>query len=365
MGTIVGLVAVAIATAVLIPFREDVSRAIPALVLVLPVVAAGILGKRLAAVVVALGAALVFNLAFIPPYGSPDIDVYEDAIAVGVFVVVGLAIGTLVSLERERRRVAEQRAEALRVLNEQYEEVLAERERLLEETTRLAVLEQVDAQRAALLRSVSHDLRTPLAAIKAVASDLRDRDAYDTTTHELLDLVIEESERLDRIVANLLSMSRIEAGAMHPETRAVALDELAANCVRRLRRVFTRVRVELTFPDDLPLAEADYSQIDQVVANLLENAARYAPPKSVVRVRGRAVPPDRVAISVEDEGPGLAPHERERAFVPFARGTGSTGSGLGLATCRAVVEAHGGTIVVEDGLSGGARFVVMLPVHRD
>lgn len=364
-GIAAGLLLVAVAIAVLVPVRGDVSRALPALVLVLPVLAAGMLGGRLAAVLVALGAVVAFNLAFIPPYGSPDIDVYEDAVTLVVFGLVGLAIGTLVARESERRRVAEQRAEALRLLNDQYERVLAEREQLREESTRLAVLEQVDAQRAALLRSVSHDLRSPLAAIKAVASDLREQDDYDPSTRdELLDLVIAETERLDRIVANLLSMSRIEAGALQPDTQAVALDELAADCVRRLRRMFGVVRVELAFPDDLPLADADYSQLDQVVTNLLENAARYAPPKSVIRVRGRAVPPDQVAISVEDEGPGIPRHERARAFTPFERGTGSTGSGVGLAICRAIVEAHGGTLEVEDGLTGGARFVATLPVHR-
>lgn len=364
-GTLIGLGLVAAATLALIPARDHTSRAIPALVLVLPVLAAGILGGRIAALVVALGSAVAFNLAFIPPYGSPDIDVFEDVIAVAVLVLVGLVIGTLVAREADRRHVAEQRADALRVLNEQYEQVLAERERLLEESTRLSVLEQVDAQRAALLRSVSHDLRTPLAAIKAVASDLRSQATYDDATREdLLDLVIEEAERLDRIVGNLLSMSRIEAGALQPEKQAVALDELTGDCVRRLRPIFKRVRVELTFPEDLPLADADYSQLDQVVTNLLENAARYAPPASVVRVRGRAVPPDRVALTVEDEGPGVPRHERERAFTPFERGTGSTGSGVGLAICRAIIEAHGGTITVEDGLTGGARFVVTLPVHR-
>jgi two-component system sensor histidine kinase KdpD len=364
-GTLVGLGFVAVATLALVPARDHTSRAIPALVLVLPVLAAGILGGRVSAVVVALGSAVAFNLAFIPPYGSPNIDVFEDVVAVAVLVLVGLVIGTLVAREADRRHVAEQRADALRALNERYEQVLAERERLLEESTRLSVLEQVDAQRAALLRSVSHDLRTPLAAIKAVASDLRAQADYaEATREDLLDLVIEEAERLDRIVGNLLSMSRIEAGALQPEKQAVALDELAGDCVRRLRPIFRRVRVELAFPEDLPLADADYSQLDQVVTNLLENAARYAPAASVVRVRGRAVAPDRVALSVEDEGPGIPLHERERAFSPFERGKGSTGSGVGLAICRAIVEAHGGTITVEDGLSGGARFVVTLPVHR-
>jgi len=328
-------------------------------------VVAGVLGGRRAAVVVALGSAFAFYLAFIPPYWTFNIDFVDDAVALVVFIAVGLAVGTLVAWETERRRVAEQRATALAVLNEQYELVQAERERLLEETTRLAVLEQVDAQRAALLRSVSHDLRTPLAAIKAVASDLRDEPQYDAEMRdELLDLVIAETERLDRIVGNLLSMSRIEAGSLQPEKQAVALDELAAACARRLDRLFARAPVDLEFPDDLPYADADYSQVDQVMANLLENAARHAPAGSKIHVRGRDAGGDRVEFSVEDEGAGIPTEERSRAFEPFQRGANSTGSGVGLAICRAIVDANGGTIAIEDGASGGARVVVTLPVRH-
>ena len=365
IGATLGLLLVVVVTAVLVPFRSDVSRATPALALVLPVVVAGVLGGRRAAFVVALGSAFAFYLAFIPPYGSFNIDFVDDAVALGVFLAVGLAVGTLVAWETERRSVAEQRATALAVLNEQYELVQAERERLLEETTRLAVLEQVDAQRAALLRSVSHDLRTPLAAIKAVASDLRDEPHYDEEMRdELLDLVIAETERLDRIVGNLLSMSRIEAGSLQPEKQAVALDELAAACAHRLDRLFARAPVDLEFPEELPYADADYSQLDQVMANLLENAARHAPVGSHIHVRGRAADDDRVEFSVEDEGTGIPAEDRSRAFEPFQRGANSTGSGVGLAICRAIVDANGGTIAIEDGASGGARVVVTLPVRH-
>jgi two-component system sensor histidine kinase KdpD len=366
VGTAVGLLLIVAITAVLVPFRGDVSRATPALALVLPVVIAGVVGGRRAAFVVALGSAFALYLAFIPPYWTFNIDFVDDAVALAVFVAVGLAVGTLVAWETERRRVAEQRATALAVLNEQYELVQAECERLLEETTRLAVLEQVDAQRAALLRSVSHDLRTPLAAIKAVASDLRDEPAYDTEMRdELLDLVIAETERLDRIVGNLLSMSRIEAGSLQPEKQAVALDELAAACALRLDRLFARAPVELEFPDDLPYADADYSQLDQVMVNLLENAARHAPSGSHIHVRGRAAGDHRVEFSVEDEGAGIPAEERSRAFEPFQRGANSTGSGVGLAICRAIVDANGGTIAIEDSATGGARVVVTLPVRHD
>ena len=149
----------------------------------------------------------------------------------------------------------------------------------MEEAHRLDLLERVDEQRRALLRSVSHDLRTPLAAIRAATSDMRDGAGYDDATRdELLDMVGDEAERLDRLVANLLSLSRIEAGAFQPDRQAVALDELVADRVHRLARVFRDVTVEQAIVRRaLPLVDADYSQLDQVLTNLLENAARHSP----------------------------------------------------------------------------------------
>jgi len=144
----------------------------------------------------------------------------------------------------------------------------------------------------------------------------------------------------------------------------VALDELAAACAHRLDRLFARAPVDLEFPEDLPYADVDYSQLDQVMANLLENAARHAPPGSHIHVRGRDAGDDRVEFSVEDEGAGIPSEERSRAFEPFQRGSNSTGSGVGLAICRAIVDANGGTIAIEDGVTGGARVVVTLPVRH-
>lgn len=364
LGVALGIAAAAALTAGLVPFRAGITRATPALALVLPVVLAGVLGGRPAALVTAAVAALAFNTAFIPPYWTAKIALFDDAVALVVFVAVAVAVGTVVAGEGERRRAAERRAEEIRVLNERYEVVLGERERLAEEATRLAVLEQVDEQRAALLRSVSHDLRTPLATIRAVTSDLRAGAAYDDATREeLLDLVGDEAERLDRLVTNLLSLSRVEAGALQPDRQAVAVDELVGDRVRRLSRLFRQVRIQLELASDLPLVDADYTQLDQVLTNLLENAARHSPPRSTVRVR--AVRHDgMVEVSVADEGPGVARFDRQRIFEPFRRGEGSSSSGVGLAICKAIVDAHGGTIDVEAVPGGGARFLFTMPVHR-
>src|SRR5206468_3173403 len=151
-------------------------------------------------------------------------------------------------------------------------------------------------------------------------------------------------ERLDRIVANLLSLSRIEAGAFEPTRQAVDLAELVHDRARRLRALFRRARLQVDLPADLPLVDGDYSQLDQVVTNLLENAARYAPPGSTVRVTAGALDRGTVELRVVDEGIGVPEWERSRVFEPFRRGEGSAYSGVGLAICKAVVTAHGGRI---------------------
>lgn len=365
-GALIGAALVIVLTAALVPFRADVSRAAPALVLVIAVVVSGLVGGRVPAVVTALAAALAFNLAFIPPYWTLVIDVVEDVIALVAFTAVALTVGTLVARESDHRRAAEQRAQELQALHERYEAVRAERERLAEEATRVAVLEQVDEQRAALLRSVSHDLRTPLSTIRAVTSDLRAGVVYDDPTRdELLDLVIGEAERLDRIVSNLLSLSRIEAGALEPERQAVDVQELVAEAARRLDRLFQRARVELDFAADLPLADADYSQVDQVVTNLLENAARHAPRGSTVRVAARLRGDGMLSVVVEDEGVGIPAADRAHVFEPFWRGEGSSSSGIGLAICKAIIEAHGGTIAIDAGPGRGTAFVFTLPARHE
>jgi two-component system sensor histidine kinase KdpD len=273
----------------------------------------------------------------------------------------------LVAIEADRLAVAQRRAEDLETLNRELADVSRDRARLAEEANRIHVLEQVDAQRAALLRSVSHDLRTPLATIRAVTTDLQDEPDYDQATRqELLGLVGDEAERLDRLVANLLSLSRIESGALAPDRQAVALDELVTERVRRLTPLFRHVRIQVDMPADLPLVDADYSQMDQVVTNLLENAARHAPPASTLTISAhRSRDGHNVELLVIDEGIGVAEHERSRVFDAFRRGEGSRSSGIGLAICKAVVEAHGGSITVRRTEGGGATFVVLLPARRD
>lgn len=362
-GAGLGMLAVAGVSAALVPLRDDLGRATPALLMVLAVVGAGLAGGVRASVLTAVVAAAAYNLVFIPPYLTLKVTAGEDWVALGVFLAVALAVGMLMTAQVDRRRAAEAREADLARLYDQLRASAAERDRLLAEASRAQVLERVDEERAALLRSVSHDLRTPLATIRAVASDLRDGVPYDDATRtELLATVCDEAERLDRIVANLLSMSRIEAGAFKPDRQAVDIDELVRDRLRRMKDLFRKVRVQVELPADLPLVDGDYSQLDQVFTNLLENAARHAPPGSFVRVAGRRRG-DSVEVRVSDEGIGVPDWERMKIFEPFRRGEGSGSSGVGLAICKAVVEAHGGTIAVDRTPGGGATFVVCLPAR--
>ena len=358
-----GLALVAGLSAVMTPVRSDITLATPALALVVPIVVAALVGGRVAALAVVPVAVLAFNVVFIPPHWTLHVDALDDGVALAVFGLVAVVVGTLVAREGERRQSAEDRAAELQALNSELQSVQRERERLAEEATRALVLERIDEQRSALLRSVSHDLRTPLATIRAVTSDLLGGAAYDDDTRaELLALVADESERLDRLVANLLNLSRIEAGALRPDRQAVAMEELVTHTVNRLDRLLGRRRVQVDL-GHLPLVDGDYTQLEQVVTNLLENTARHAPSGSTIRIGGRAAG-GGVEIWVDDEGVGIAPFERQRVFEAFRRGDGSSSSGIGLAICKAIVEAHGGTITVGGAPSGGARFLFTLP-RRD
>jgi two-component system sensor histidine kinase KdpD len=248
---------------------------------------------------------------------------------------------------------------------------LIERARLQRENLRIAVLQRTDALRAALLSSVSHDLRTPLTSIKAAASSLLQEDvAWDEEERRSFAQAIErEADRLNRLVGNLLDMTRIEEGALRPEKEEYSLAALIHDVLGRLEPLIEGrvVRTHLP-PDDLLLAELDYLEIDQVLTNLLENAVRYTSAGSPIEVSAHREG-EQVKISVADRGPGILPADLERVFDKFYRVLHGQhpagypmGSGLGLAVCKGLVEAHGGRIWAEPRDGGGLIVYVVLPV---
>ena len=247
-----------------------------------------------------------------------------------------------------------------------------ERARLRRESLQIELLKRTDALRAALLSSVSHDLRTPLSSIKAAASSLLQEDVqWDEEARRSFALAIEhEADRLNRLVGNLLDMSRIEGGALKPEKEWYPVDELIHDVLDHMQPVLQERTVQTHLPDDLPPVELDYLQMDQVLTNLIENAVRYTPPESPIEVSAQ-IDGEQMVISVADRGPGIPQADKERIFDKFYRvlatqrnAVSVPGSGLGLAVSKGLVEAHGGHIWVEDRPGGGSIFRFTLPVGK-
>jgi two-component system sensor histidine kinase KdpD len=223
-------------------------------------------------------------------------------------------------------------------------------------------LTAADRTRTALLRAVSHDLRSPLASAKAAVSSLRSDDVVwsDEEHDELLATADESLDRLNRLVDNLLDMSRLQAGALSVSPAPVGLDEVALRAVDSLGPAADAVRVRAA--DDLPAALADPVLAERVVANLVANAIRYSPdgrpPLVTVSHLG-----DTVELRVIDHGPGIPAADRDRVFTPFQRlGDRGTGVGLGLALSRGLAEAMAGRLTPDDTPGGGLTMVVTLPV---
>jgi two-component system, OmpR family, sensor histidine kinase KdpD len=275
---------------------------------------------------------------------------------VGALVVVAGGPGSSGFGEAERRVLATFANQAA---------LAVERGQQEEERNRARALQETDRLRTALLNSVSHDLRTPLASIKASASSLLDGEVRwsDAERDEFLATINSEADRLTRLVHNLLDMSRIEAGALDPRLVESSVAEMVGPVVSRARAA-SRQRVDVDVPDDLAPVLVDPVRIDQVLTNLLDNARGYAaagPVQVVARQAG-----DTVDLRVVDHGPGIPGPERERVFDQFYRlkggGRRPEGTGMGLAICRGIVQAHGGRLWVETTPGGGASFVLTLPV---
>jgi two-component system sensor histidine kinase KdpD len=243
-----------------------------------------------------------------------------------------------------------------------------ERMRLADVASEARVEAEASRIRAALFSSVTHDLRTPLASITASASSLLEEGVpfSEEQRLELLRTILEESERLNRLVANLMDLSRLRAGALVPSLEPVPFEDVLGAVVERMRPRLAGRRVSVRVRDDVPPVAIDVVQMDQVVTNLLENAAAYSPPGTEITVSAIRWQ-NLLEVRVADHGPGIAPGERHRVFEEFYRrdvGGRRSGTGLGLAIAQAVVQAHGGTIWVEDTPGGGATVGFRLPITR-
>jgi two-component system sensor histidine kinase KdpD len=240
-----------------------------------------------------------------------------------------------------------------------------ERALLAEQSSRDRRRADEERLRNALLSSVSHDLRTPLGVITgAVSTALETPDLGEPARRELLQSAQEEAQRLHRLVSNLLDITRLEAGSLDLHTEWMPMEEVVGAALNRKELASETHRVRVSLPEDLPLVAMDGVLMEQLLLNLLDNALKYSPPGSPVDIKAWAAGKS-LTLSVSDQGPGIPPGEEERIFEKLARGHAASnrpGAGLGLAICKGIITAHGGSIQAVNHPQGGAQFLVSLPL---
>jgi len=302
--------------------------------------------SRGAAVVASLLGVAAFDFCFVPPYLTFSVADKKEIVTFVVMLLTALTISTLTHRARAHSEAARQAWERV----------------------------ETEFIRNTLLSGVSHELRTPLAAITGATSTLIEAGAQlpDASRAELLDTIYAEAERMDRLIGNLLEMTRLESGELRIAPDWVSLQELIGSALHRLERPLAARDVRIDVPDGLPLVRVDGVAIEQVIVNLIDNALQYTPAGTPIEIVVRRADGDgnaegSVTLEVADRGPGLPPGAEHRVFEKFfrshaaPRGARGRGIGLGLAICRAIVEAHGGRIVAENRSGGGAVFRLTLP----
>jgi two-component system sensor histidine kinase KdpD len=276
-------------------------------------------------------------------------------------------VGVLgICLDREKPSLS---AEQMRQLGAYVTKAASSVERALfaEEASQAEILRATDRLQTALLNSISHDLRTPLASITGVLSSLRMEEDLlgPETRRELIETAFGEAERLNRLVGNLLDMTRLESGSLKISLQPCDVQDVIGSALNALGTRLDGHEVRVEVPPDLPLIPLDYVLINQVLINLLDNAAKYSPETGEIRINvGRR--DNAVVIAVEDQGPGIPEEDLSRIFEKFyrvKRFENVVGTGLGLSICKGIIEAHSGKIWAENRSVGGSRFVIRLPIQ--
>jgi K+-sensing histidine kinase KdpD len=357
-GLLATLTAAGAATLLVYPLK-DIAPAVSLGVVYIPgvLLVSTVWGWRLG-LLTALLSALAFNWFHIPPTGQLGIAAGKDAVALVTFGIVALASSWLAEMARARAAEAErERVETERVLG-RLRDLSEERDRIEAEAIEAGALRRSDELKTALLRSVSHDLRTPLTSIIAAGTALDSPTLTEPERHELSEAVVEQGQRLAHLVENLLDVSRLESGSAQPRREPIDL----AGVLEAARESLggDGALVKFGIGPEIPALVADPVQLERAFANLLVNAVRYGEGREVL-VRSRQVG-DRLVVRIVDQGPGIPEGDRERIFEPFYRREGGQGSGLGLSIARGFIEANGGEIAVESVPGQGSTFVVSFPL---
>lgn len=365
-------------TAVLAPFQQQVNSTTVALAFLLVVLVVALFwGSRPALVASVLGM-FCFNFFFLPPLHTLTIAHGENWIALIVFFTTALAVGQLSAR-------AKQRAEEAEIRKREAESLYTRLQAAFERESEAEAIKRSERLKSALLDAVTHDLRTPLTAIKASITTLIDEARGQTaetqpveldaeSRFEMLEVIDQESDRLNRFISDLIDLARIEAGELRLRRRWGAVDEIISTALARAKSLTTGHYVKIAVEKELPVVRIDANAVSEVVYTLVDNAAKYSPRGSAILIDARRGPDGMVTMAVEDEGTGIDRDMQERVFDKFFRATRDgdvakhqpSGTGMGLAIAKGIVEAHEGKIWIEAGGNGkGTRVVFTLPIGDD
>lgn len=362
VGVLASVACVVLATALVYPLRSLAPAASAGVIYMLGVLVVSIYWGLALGLFTSVASAVAFNFFHIPPIGTFDVAKGENWVALAVFFAAAVIASSVAEQARARAEEAERRrSEANRAVQAAMA-LLLDRERLQAATIEAEALRRSDEVKTALLRAVSHDLRSPLTAIMAAGEALSARRIEDGDRRALAGAVSAEAARLSSLVDKLLDLSRLEAGQAQPRLDWCSIEEVVAAAVEDLGDRAGLVRVSLD--RDLPFVRADAAQLERALANLLENAVRFSGGEQAL-VRARASG-SRLAIRVVDRGPGIPPGEISHVFEPFYRGAGDPGhegSGLGLAIVRGLIEMNGGQVWAESVPGQGTTFVIEMPLE--
>jgi K+-sensing histidine kinase KdpD len=373
LGYIVAVVVIASATAVLKIFGGHVNPTTVALAFLLIVLFMATGWGSKPAVLASLLAVACFNFFFLPPYGTFTIADPRNWIAFVAFLITAITVGQLSSWARRR-------AEEANAARREIERLYLELQDTFERSSQAKALKQSERLKSALLDAVTHDLRTPLTSIKAsvtalledqraVASDKEEAQLGDEGRREMLEVIDEEADRLDRFIEDLMALARIEAGEMQLRREWSSLSEIITTAMKRAAPLLKNHRLELWLDEELPSVRVDERAVAEVIYVLVDNAAKYSPSETTIRVSAEAHENAMVRLTVEDQGPGIPVELREQVFDKFFRAMrdgdsagNKPGTGMGLAIAKGIVEAHGGRIWIESATnSGGTKIIVVLP----
>src|SRR6476646_5358582 len=378
LGYVIAGVSVALTTAVLKLLGTHINSTTVALALLLNVLFIATRWGSLPALCASVVAMLCFNFFFLPPFGTLTIAATDNWIALTAFLITAITAGQLSARDKRRADEAETgRQEISRLYSELRE--------AFERASHTEALRQSEKLKSALLDAVTHDLRTPLTSIKASITTLLDEAKQRVdgdepvildreSRIEMMEVIDQESDRLNRFIGGLIELARIEAGELQLRRHWGAVDDIITMALARAENTTKAHKIELEIERELPVVRVDERAVSEVMYTLIENAAKYSPPGTTIRIIAARAAEGVIRMAVEDEGVGVPGHLRKRVFDKFFRairnGDGGTnepaGTGRGLAIAKGIIEAHGGDIWIEPVSDhGGTRVVFTLPVGDD